>query len=108
MSEESLIEALAASAAAGDEQAWRHLWRLVEPHLDRELARPRFLARLGQRAQDRAMILAEVQGRLRDRGFQRLRVYQDSRRIHARLRFLTWLRVVAKRVGVEYARKERR
>ncbi len=98
------IEVLAARAATGDEVAWERLWRMVEPRLDRELARPRFLGRLGQRQGDRAHLLAEIKARLRDRQFARLRVYGDARAEHAKLHFLGWLLVVAKRVGLEYAR----
>jgi DNA-directed RNA polymerase specialized sigma24 family protein len=42
--------------------------------------------------------------RLRADSFARLQLYLDARRSNPRLRFLSWLRVVAKRVGIDYLR----
>ena len=98
------LEDLVASAAGEDEQAWQTLWAHIEPPLSRILAQPQFLGRLAHREDDRANIALAVMARLRDRRFHRLRMYLDAKRANPRLRFLSWLRVVAKRVGIDYLR----
>lgn len=102
--EEQQLEALVVGAAAADEVAWQQLWRVIEPPLLRIIAQPQFLARLGQREDDRRNIVVAVMARLRGDKFQRLRLYLDARRDNPRLRFISWLRVVAKRVGIDYLR----
>lgn len=102
--EEQELEALVAAAASADERAWQALWRVIEPPLLRIVAQPQFLARLGQREDDRRNIVVAVMARLRGDNFQRLRVYLEARRENPRLRFISWLRVVAKRVGIDYLR----
>ena len=98
------LERLVASAAGGDEAAWQALWQRMEPPLVAIVARPSFLARLSRREDDRLNIVVEVMARLRADGFRRLRMYVDERRTTPELRFLSWLRVVAKRVGIDYLR----
>ena len=98
------LEVLVAAAARGDEAAWQRLWAAIEPHLVRQVARPSFLARLGQREDDRRNIVVEVMARLRAEGFRRLAGYVEARTRNPQLRFLTWLRVVTKRVGIDYLR----
>jgi DNA-directed RNA polymerase specialized sigma24 family protein len=103
-SEAEAIEALVVRAAAGDEPAWQELWALVEPRLTRVVAQPRFLGRLGQREDDRRNIVVDVMARLRSNDFDRLRLYLGARKENPALKFMTWLRVVAKRVGIDYMR----
>lgn len=98
------MEGLVEAAAAGDERAWQRLWAAIEPALSRIVAQPRFLGPLGQREDDRRNIIVAVMARLRSDGFARLRLYLDARATNPRLQFLTWLRVVAKRVGIDYLR----
>ena len=98
------LEDLVASAAAGECAAWQQLWRAIEPHLSRLVANPRFLGPIGQREDDRRNVLLEVMARLCDNDFHRLDVYLAARRNNPRLNFLSWLRVVAKRVGIDYLR----
>jgi DNA-directed RNA polymerase specialized sigma24 family protein len=98
------LEALVVAAAAGDGAAWQRLWSAVEPRLERVVAQPRFLGRLGQREDDRRNIVVDVMARLRGNDFDRLRLYLAARRDNPQLRFMTWLRVVAKRVGIDYMR----
>lgn len=98
-----LVE-LVGRAAAGDEPAWQRLWAGVEPWLLKVVARPSFLGRLGQREDDRRGVVVEVMARLRARDFERLRRYLDARAENPQLAFLAWLRVVAKRVGIDYMR----
>jgi len=98
------LEALVVRAADGDELAWQRLWAAIEPRLARVIAQPRFLGRLGQREDDRRSIIVDVMARLRDHDFDRLRLYLAARRDNPQLQFLTWLRVVAKRVGIDYMR----
>ena len=98
------LEALVPLAAQGNPDAWQRLWNALEPQLSRLVAHPRFLARLGQREDDRRNIVVEVMARLRADDFQRLWVYLEARRDNPQLRLMTWLRVVAKRVGIDYLR----
>lgn len=102
--DEGQLEGLVASAAAGDTASWSALWEDVEPWLERVVANPRFLGRVGQRDDDRSNIILEVMVRLHADGFHRLKLYVETRRTNPRLRFRTWLRVVAKRVGIDYLR----
>ncbi|HVV82203.1 MAG TPA: hypothetical protein VHE35_03960 [Kofleriaceae bacterium] len=104
MIDDAELERLVATAAGGDERAWGQLWAAIAPALSRIVAQPRFLGRLGQVEDDRANIVVLVMERLRKDGFHRLRLYLDARRGNPQLRFLGWLRVVAKRVGVDYLR----
>jgi len=98
------LEVLVGRAAKGDSEAWRELWEHVEPWLDRVVANPRFLGRVGQRDDDRSNIVVEVMARLHADNFQRLKLYVDTRATSPNLKFKTWLRVVAKRVGIDYLR----
>jgi DNA-directed RNA polymerase specialized sigma24 family protein len=104
MLDEEAIEALVTAAAAEDEAAWQRLWSAIEPPLSRIVAQPRFLGRLGQREDDRRNIVVAVMARLRADHFHRLHLYMEARASNPRLRFLSWLRVVAKRVGIDYLR----
>lgn len=98
------IEDLVTAAAGADELAWQKLWAAIEPPLLRIVAQPRFLGRLGQREDDRRNIVVAVMARLRANNFARLSLYLDARAANPRLHFLSWLRVVAKRVGIDYLR----
>jgi DNA-directed RNA polymerase specialized sigma24 family protein len=102
--DEDELEPLVERAALGDELAWQRLWTAVEPHLARILARPHFLGRLATLEDDRRNVVVEVMARLRANGFHRLQLYLGARRDSPGLRFMTWLRVVAKRVGIDYLR----
>jgi DNA-directed RNA polymerase specialized sigma24 family protein len=90
------IEKLVEAAAAQDEAAWQSLWEAVNPQLLKIVAQPRFLGRLGQVEDDRHNIVLQVMARLR--------MYLDARAQNPRLKFMSWLRVVAKRVGIDYLR----
>ncbi|MFT3695932.1 MAG: hypothetical protein QM831_22540 [Kofleriaceae bacterium] len=98
------MEALVVRAAVGDASAWRELWVYVEPWLEKLVGNPRFLGRVGQRDDDRSNILLEVMARLHADGFDRLKLYVETRRTNPNIKFKTWLRVVAKRVGIDYLR----
>jgi len=102
--QDEVVETLVVAVAAGDEDAWQRLWVVIEPQLLRIVAQPRFLGRLGQREDDRRNIVVAVMGRLRADSFARLALYLESRIANPRLRFISWLRVVAKRVGIDYLR----
>lgn len=104
MLDEDELETLVVAAAAQDEHAWQRLWAVIEPPLSRIIAQPRFLGRLGQREDDRRNIVVAVMARLRADSFARLRLYLEARQANPRLRFSSWLRVVAKRVGIDYLR----
>lgn len=104
MVEDETLEQLVVAAAGEDEAAWQALWSAVEPPLSRIIAQPRFLGRLGGREDDRRNIVVAVMARLRADRYARLRLYLDAKRANPRLRFVSWLRVVAKRVGIDYLR----
>src|SRR5205814_3873637 len=74
------------------------------PQLLKIVAQPRFLGRLGQVEDDRHNIVLQVMARLRADQMARLRMYLDARTQNPRLKFISWLRVVAKRVGIDYLR----
>jgi DNA-directed RNA polymerase specialized sigma24 family protein len=99
------MEELVAAAATGDQVAWQALWAELEPRLSRIVAQPRFLGRLGQREDDRRNIVVDVMARLRERDFERLSMYLAARESNPQLQFMTWLRVVAKRAGIDYMRR---
>lgn len=101
---EEILETLVESCAAGDEQAWQRLWAAVEPRLLRLVSQPRFLGPLGQREDDCRNIVVEVLARLRADDYHRLKIYLETRLTNPSLKFMTWLRVVAKRVGIDYMR----
>jgi DNA-directed RNA polymerase specialized sigma24 family protein len=98
------LEDLVERAADGDSAAWRTLWEDVEPWLIKLVGNPRFLGRVGQRDDDRNNIILEVMARLHVDHFHRLQLYVATRRSNPNLKFKTWLRVVAKRVGIDYLR----
>jgi DNA-directed RNA polymerase specialized sigma24 family protein len=102
--DEEEIERLVGAAAADDETAWQQLWAGIESPLSRIIAQPRFLGRLGGREDDRRNIVVAVMARLRAEKFSRLRMYLEAKATNPRLRFISWLRVVAKRVGIDYLR----
>ena len=104
MADDEELETLVVAAAAEDEAAWQQLWAAIEPPLLRIIAQPRFMGRLGQHEDDRRNILVAVMARLRADSFHRLRLYLEARAQNPRLRFMSWLRVVAKRVGIDYLR----
>lgn len=101
---EDVLEDLVVAVTGGDEAAWQRMWSAIEPRLLRMVAQPRFLGRLGQREDDCRNIVVEVLARLRADDFHRLRLYLDTRRENPDLKLMTWLRVVTKRVGIDYLR----
>jgi len=101
---EDEVETLVATAATGDQAAWQQLMIELKPPLTRIVAQPRFLGRLGQREDDRDNIVVAVFERLRANACHRLTLYLEARATNPKLRFLSWLRVVAKRVGIDYLR----
>src|SRR6185369_7098146 len=104
MDAEAELESLVERAAHGETAAWRTLWEDIEPWLEKVVANPRFVGRVGQRDDDRSNIIVEVMARLHADGFHRLKLYVETRRTSPQLKFKTWLRVVAKRVGIDYLR----
>lgn len=101
---EDILEGLVEGAAAGDEATWQRLWAAVEPRLHQIVATPRFLGKLGGREDDRRNIVVDVLSRLRADDFHRLKIYLETRTTNPSLKFMTWLRVVTKRVGIDYLR----
>jgi len=98
------LESLVAAAATADEAAWQALWAAIEQPLARIVAKPRFLGKLGRNEDDRRNIVVAVMARLRADRCHRLQLYLEAKAQNPRLGFLSWLRVVAKRVGIDYLR----
>lgn len=96
------METLVERAASGFPGAWEELWAVVEPMLVRIVKNPRFVGRVGQREPDLENVVREVAARLREDNAERLRLYVAARRDNPKLHFETWLRVVAKRAGIDY------
>jgi DNA-directed RNA polymerase specialized sigma24 family protein len=98
------VELLVLRAAAGDELAWQELWVAIEPDLQRLVRNPRFLGRVGLDDDDRNNIVLDTISRLAANQRKRLCDYVELRADNPTLRFISWLRVVAKRVGIDYQR----
>ncbi len=101
---EDVLETLVLEVAAGDDVSWQRLWTAIEPRLMQIVAQPRFLGRLSRRDDDCRNIVVEVMSRLRADNYHRLQLYLATRRENPQLKFMTWLRVVTKRVGIDYLR----
>jgi DNA-directed RNA polymerase specialized sigma24 family protein len=98
------LEALVASAALGDQDAWTRLWAVVEPRLSAVVRKPRFLGALSGSDDEQRNIVLEVMARLCADDYRRLRLYVDKRGDHPDMQFMAWLIVVAKRVAIDYMR----
>jgi hypothetical protein len=96
------LDQLVVAAADDDEHAWRRLWASIHPPLSRLVAQPRFLGSHEACDEDREHIVAAVHARLRAGRFHRLHLYLEAKRANPRLRFASWLRVVAQRAGLDY------
>jgi hypothetical protein len=101
---EAFLEDLVVAVIGGDEAAWQQLWIGLEPRLLKIVSQPRFLGPLGGREDDCRNIVVEVLSRLRADGCKRLRLYLDTRTGNPSLKLMTWIRVVTKRVGIDYMR----
>lgn len=98
------IEEVVKAAAGGNESAWQQLLAELHPQLSRIVAQPRFLGKLGGIEDDRLNIVLAVFERLKANQFARLGLYLEAHKTNPQLRFMSWLRVVAKRVGIDYLR----
>lgn len=105
---EAELTRLAVAAAAGDDQAWRHLWETVEPRLLGLVRRPRFLGRLGLREDDCRNVVLAVMERLHADERRRLSLFASAVAADPARQFWPWLVVVAKRVGIDYMRNHER
>ena len=102
--DERRLENLIARALEADGDAWAELCEHVDHSLAKVLSHPRFLGHIGQRENDRRNIILEVVARLHEDRFQRLKLYLALREQNQQLRFKTWVRILARRVGMEYLR----
>lgn len=100
--DERRLERVIVCAAEGDEDAWAELCDHTERLLAKVIAHPRFLNRVGQRESDRRNILVEVVARLYEDNFHRLKLYLEAKQQTPQLRFKTWLRILAKKAGIDY------
>ena len=102
--DQTIVQTLVVEAAEGQESAWSKLWLEIEPLLMRLASSPRVSGRLSQNVDDCRNIVVEVMARLRDDQFRRLRMFLDSQSENPDLEFIPWLRVVARRVIIDYLR----
>jgi DNA-directed RNA polymerase specialized sigma24 family protein len=98
------VEELVAKAATGDEEAWSALWLYAEPMLLRLARSPRVSGKMSESEDDCRNVVVEVMARLRDAEFRRLKLYLERRAHKPDLTFEPWLRVVARRVTIDYMR----
>jgi len=89
---------------AGDAQAWADLWNRIEVILKRTLRNPRIVGRMSRSPDDQRNIFVELMSRLRDDDYRRLRLYLQMKTERPGLAFSAWIRVVARRVAVDYMR----
>ena len=89
------------ASAVGSDIAWQRLWQAVEPTLWALVDRPRFASHLGHTEGGRRRMIGAIHAQLQRR---QLQAYLESRRINPRLSFARWLRVLAKRTAMRYAR----
>lgn len=94
MEDVQLLRMVEDATDGGD--AWRRLWRFVEPLLWRIVDRPRFASHLAHTRRAQQRIVAEVRAAI---GPSQLRRFLDTRRIKRGLGFERWLRTLAKRIG---------
>jgi DNA-directed RNA polymerase specialized sigma24 family protein len=97
------IASLVKRTCEGDEQAWQELWSWLDPRLTAMVRKFR-LARISHEEDDRRGVVLDVMSRLREDDFRRLRLFADAAERDARLALLPWLKVVAKRVAIDYMR----
>lgn len=98
------VVGLVADAASGSESAWSALWLQLEPMLIRFARSPRVSGPMSESEDDCRNIVVEVMARLRDDGFRRLRLFVERCEGNPALQFEPWLRVVARRVTIDYMR----
>jgi DNA-directed RNA polymerase specialized sigma24 family protein len=89
---------------AGDERAWQALVVDVEPLLSRVAARPSVMGRLAHDEDARRAVVVEVVGRLRERGFRRLRLYLETKRNGCPGSWEGWLATLCTRACVDHVR----
>jgi DNA-directed RNA polymerase specialized sigma24 family protein len=104
MVDDATVERLVLAATRGDGSAWIGLWQILDAWLSTTVSNPRFSGRVGQREDDRRNIVLEVMSRLQAHGFERLKLYVEAKQQNPELRFMSWLRVVTKRVTIDYVR----
>jgi hypothetical protein len=100
------LEALVADVLAHREGAWQSFWRVAEPHLYMILRRPRVLGRLSQNEDHIRNIVVDVLAALQADDHARLRRYVLAKQANPELPFWAWLAVVAKRMAIDYIRRQ--
>ena len=102
MEADQLLRMVEDAIDGGD--AWRRLWRFVEPRLWNLVDRPRFASHLAHTERARQRIVTAIRAAI---GPIQLRRFLDTRRLKPRLGFERWLRALAKRIAFAYASYER-
>jgi hypothetical protein len=101
--EQLQVNALVTSACAGDEAAWRELWRWLEAPLN-AMIRQFHMGRISHDDDERRAVVVEVMARLREDDFRRLGLFAAAREQDPRLQLLPWIKVVARRVAIDHMR----
>jgi DNA-directed RNA polymerase specialized sigma24 family protein len=97
------VLALVARTCAGDEAAWQMLWRWLDPCLSALVKRFR-LGRISEDEDERRGVVLEIVSRLHEGQFRRLKLFMEGRTLDQDLSLMPWLKVVAKRVAIDYLR----
>lgn len=100
------IEVLVEQVLAAEAGAWQEFWQTVEPRLYALIRRPSFLGKISQNEDDCRNIVVDVLAALRSDEHARLRSYAEARVKNPALPFFAWLAVVAKRLAIDYMRKQ--
>jgi DNA-directed RNA polymerase specialized sigma24 family protein len=100
------VETLVERVLAKEPGAWQELWQAVEPRLYALIRRPRFLGRLSQSEDDCRSIVVDVLDALQAQDHARLRSFMEARAKNPSLPFFAWITVVAKRLAIDYMRRQ--
>jgi DNA-directed RNA polymerase specialized sigma24 family protein len=99
-------ERLVDAVLAGEGGAWQRLWQALDPWLSGLFRRPGFLGPISDSEDHRRNIALEVMAALQAKSHEKLVRFADARRESPDLPFLAWLSVVAKRIAIDYLRRE--
>jgi hypothetical protein len=103
MEEVRLLRMVEAAAADAD-GAWLRLWAWIEPGLWDLVDRPRFATHLAHTEASRQRIITSIRRHLEADRCHQLQRYLDARRVQRHFGFERWLRTIAKRIAMAYAR----
>jgi DNA-directed RNA polymerase specialized sigma24 family protein len=100
------LERLVEAVLAEEDGAWQVFWQAVEPKLHALLRRRGPLGRMAENEDHVRNIVLEVLAALRADGHAKLKKYAEARGKAPTLPFLAWLAVVARRIAIDYMRRQ--